>query len=398
MLALGACSDGPKEKETPREDIPLSRSEAEVVGGINGLSASLMSRLGGNVESNFVVSPLSLAMNLGMVANGTAGETQQQIIDAINMGPDDIDALNGLMHKLMDKLPALDPKTEVSIANSLWLESSKSASFNPAFTTKLNTDYYAYLKTIDDLGGAGGAKQINAWANDRTKGLIPQIIKEELGNVSFAAINALYFKGFWRQQFNKKRTSERLFTNLDGSTFYRKTMEHDAMLVQAYDEEHYRAIAIPYGNEAYSMIILLPDEGLDPVKTFAEANIDDLTKLAKGEMYSSRMHVRLPRFDITTNVNFVPALKAMGMTLPFNPNADFSPMTTSEICLGKVFQGAKIIVDEEGTEAAAVTVSSGLDACGPPNNPEFFVDHSFAFAIAERSTGVMLFIGAVTHL
>ena len=398
-LQFVGCSDSDS-GEKAREEIPLSRAEVEVAQSVNGLTCALMNHMNDQAENNFVISPLGLSYTLGMMANGAVGETQQQMLEAINIGCDDIESLNNLMQKLMEKFPVVDPKTKVSLANAFWIDKVVSSSIKPAFVETLGTYYYADVTSQKNLGGTDGMDAINSWGKQHTGGLIPKVLGKPLGSgTHIACTNAIYFKGFWKQQFKKENTKNHRFTHLDNTFTYVYTMDHEGMRVQAYDEDDYRVAAIPYGNEAYSLIILLPNEGLDPMETFAKANIEDLTKLAKGEMYSCVYHVQLPRFTVDTGTDFVPTLKKMGMTLPFTSEADFSGIAGNGTTMSKALQSAKIIVDEEGTVAAAVSAAAGgLLSPGPPDNLEFFVNHPFAFAIAERSTGIFLFAGVVRRI
>lgn len=422
LIALGAglaascistaCSEeGPAPKDNPREEIAMSRAEEEIVDATNVFAARLMNHLSdltvqGSEDAmpdNFVVSPLSLSMALGMTANAAEGTTRREILDVLGLGEADIEAANSLNSKLAEKLPGLDSQTKVSFANALWVDSQVSDMLRPEFATLLSDVYKAPSASVTNLGWKEGMDEINSWSANHTDNLIPELLSEPLGpNTLMALTNALYFKGQWTKKFDKSQTKRAEFYNLDGTYAKVDMMRKDNLSAQACEDEGYKAAALSYGNGAYALIVVVPEWGTHPAKVFEAIDPADLRKLATGDEFKTHINVKLPRFTVENGANMIPALEAMGMVEAFTTRSDFSGMWATnpgDFALDKVLQRAKIVVDEEGAEAAASTViSGGLTSPGPIMSKDFIVDRPFAFAIAERSTGVLLFAGAVTKM
>lgn len=413
MLAVG-CSEekGPKggEENTPRHEIPTTRAEREVIDANNEFAQKLMGKLAegdsyadGNAPANFVVSPLSLSMALSMTATGAEGSTREEILDVL--GFDDLEAANALNRKLKESLPSMDNRTTVKLANAMWFENGTESNIRPEFSETLAACYDATMNLVEGLGKENGMKLINDWSATHTDNMIPRLLDQPLGdNTVMALTNALYFKGKWTHEFSKEDTQKERFYNLDGSTKDVDMMNARSMAVQAYEDKEagYKAASLSYGNSAYSMIVVVPEFGRNPAEALASIDPEDLAKLARRESYETSINLKLPCFTVENGTELIPALKKLGIKEMFLPGCDFSGMwkvSDGDFLISKVYQGAKICVDEQGAEAAAVTIITGeCTSPGPVESTNFYVDRPFAFAIAEQSTGVILFAGVVTHL
>ncbi|MDE6278321.1 MAG: serpin family protein [Muribaculaceae bacterium] len=412
-LLWASCKDPDADPKLPvgRDDIALSRAEEEIALATNAFSARLMGQLAdigasdldGSMPDNFVVSPLSLSMALSMTANGTEGNTRSEILDVLGFEDADIAAANSLNSKLTAQLPKLDPKTKVSFANALWVDANMDCSLRPEFSEVLSKVYDAPTAPVNGLGTVEGMDIINSWSAHHTNNLIPRLLHNPLSPNSLMALtNALYFKGTWAIKFDKSRTSRADFYNSDGTSSRVDMMRKDALSAQAFEDEGYKAAAFGYGNGAYSLIVVMPDWGVNPAKAFAAIDPADLHSLVIDGSFTTRLDVKLPRFTVENGTDMIPVLKAMGIREAFTTAGDFSAMWASdpgEFFISTVLQRAKIVVDEEGSEAAATTIANGsLTSPGPVQSSDFIVDRPFAFAIVERSTGVILFAGVVNKL
>lgn len=410
-MSAGCSDEGGDDNRNPRRDIPVTRSEAEIAESANSFASRLMGRLAetgvkdldGTVSENYVISPLSLSMALSMTANGADGNTRDEILEVLGFEAEEMSAANTLNQKLLEKLPTLDAKTTVSLANALWVDSKYEDKIRPEFSGLQSEVYQAPSMGVKGLGFAEGMKRINEWGSEHTNGVIPELLSEPLGeNTLMALTNALYFKGEWTRKFDKAKTARADFHNLDGTRSEVMMMRKDELAAQAFEDEGYKAAAFSFGNRAYSLIVVVPEYGVHPAKAFASIDPGDLSSLATDAAFGTHLNVKLPRFTVENGANMKPVLAAMGIREAFVPIADFTAMWTKqpdEFCIGKVYQRAKIIVDEEGAEAAAVTIVTGeVTSPGPVESKDFVVDRPFAFAIAERSTGVLLFTGIVTKL
>ena len=398
-----ACSeDNEGPKGNPREDIPLSRSEEELVEANNEFAYKFMSAVcdAEKDSPNFVVSPLSLSMTMSMIANGAAGETQAQILDMLGFDREDIEGLNSLNRKLLETLPGLDNQSKVCLAQSVWVSKATSPDLNQNFVSLVTENYSSPVTVLDRLDNREAMDRINSWVSDKTDGMIGKLLSRPLDVDKMAIMNALYFKGGWKGKFDKSKTQREKFANADGTLTEVDMMRAAHLSLDNFADESYIAAAFPYGNCAFSMIIILPDRDASVDECIKSLNHADLTKLAQGKLYTADLEVKLPKFAQNYNIDLEPVLKGLGVTDAFSEKADFSGMLnhgSSQLSL--LAQGSTIVVDEGGTVASSVTIGGmGPTDPGPIETEEFFVDRPFAFIIAERSTGLPLFMGRVTKL
>ena len=227
---------------------------------------------------------------------------------------------------------------------------------------------------------------INQWASDHTEGMIPSVFNDDTFDpyvVSYL-LNALYFKGTWSSPFDVAETKEESFGG--GPEV---PMMHKSYTEFDYTENDlYQAVNLPYGNGAYQMSIFLPREG----KT-----IDDVLESLNGSnwkipSYDCEVDLKLPRFETDTNLGLIEIMSALGMPTAFTEDAEFPYFCNKSVFIGIMFQVAKIKLDEQGTEAAAVTVIGDYES-SMPEQVEFHANRPFFYIISEQSTGTIFFIG-----
>lgn len=406
---FSACSesDGPANNA---EKLLLSRSETEIVLSENEFAQRLMVAISNpDIYSsqtdrplNYVVSPLSLSMTLSMVANGTAGETRAEILEALGFESADINEVNALNGRFLEKFPLIDRTATLTIANALWADGSIDGMLRPEYTSCLSDFYAASVTNLDDISSAESMNEINSWSDKHTNGMVPRILSEPLSpNSRIALTNALYFKGIWKEKFDKKKTSKKVFKNYDASESLVDMMYKDELSCSAFEDDGYKVAVLQYGNTGFSMFILLPDPGLDPVEVFSTVGKYDLMGLANGYGFMAQLNISLPKFVVETSVDFIPVLKSMGINKMFD-GGDFSHMWSSDnsgFGIGLVKQCTKIEVDEDGAKAASTSASGGgLLSPGPIKDMDFVVDRPFVFGITETSTGAILFCGVVNKM
>lgn len=340
-------------------------------------------------ETNVFVSPLSVSIALGMAWNGAAGETKTQIETALKMSGLSAVDINEYYRVMQTSLPKIDPSTKLSIANALWYRTG--FEIKPAFL-KANTDNFnTYVKEID-FSQAWALDTINNWCSKSTKGLIPTILEQIPQSAVMYLMNAVYFKGIWKYQFDKKETYERDFTNEAGYKQKVNMMcQKDTFAYMADDLAQY--IDLPYGNKAFSMTVILPNEGISNQDVLDQLTVENWN-LTLDEMVEREVLVYLPRFKLENKFTLNEVLETMGMPVAFTGFADFSGISNEQLVISEVLHKTYITVDEEGTEAAAVT-SIGFVTTSVPNYPVFNVNKPFIFVIREKSTGVILFIGKI---
>ncbi|MDE6277683.1 MAG: serpin family protein [Muribaculaceae bacterium] len=392
-----------------RKDIPVSRTEAEIVALNNEFSQKVVSALRSGAEGlngNFVMSPLSLSMDMSMLAAGTGGESQAEILRAMGYEAENAAEVNALNRKLMSELPKADRKTTVSLANCMWYSQAHGSTVKDSYKEVLSTYYSAPLTGVADLGGEEGRTAINKWAKQSTSGMIPEFLSVPLGaNTVMALTNATYFKGEWAKKFDKQNTTKEVFHNEDGTFARVNMMKNSDLNIQAYydGEAGYSLALLDYGNKAYCMAIILPDKGKSAAEIYSSMNMSDLQEyMMTPSLLKTHLNFAMPRFELESFIGFIPALKALGVHSIFTEGGDYSGMFAHDISgfyIDRILQGTKLVVNEEGTEAASSTViSNGLTSPGPVQTKNFIVDRPFAFAIGERSTGAILFNGVIEQL
>ena len=403
MLALASCTllmgcgntiipGGNGNDNNPRVALKLSPSQLEFVTEGNAFSMNFLDKVAAAESKDFILSPLSMQFLLGMILDGTAGQTAEEIATVLGYGKDQADAVNDYCLAMLQQLPVLDKKTRILIADAIYVD--KGFDLKDQYKKTVVKYYDAAVSNLDFSDSQGSAEIINKWCSDHTEGLIPHILDETTPDMLCYLLNALYFKGSWAEKFNKERTVNEKFTQANGYTA-------QLPMMKTYKEFRYgegttfRAVRLPYGNGAYSMTVLLPKSGKKLTDVTAELKTSDW-KAVEKKMYLSEVDLWLPRFQVKFGIKLNDILSDLGMPSAFDPlRADFSPMSVDALCLSFVRQDAFIKVDEEGTEAAAVS-SAGIiknTSVGPSSYVVFHADQPFLYLITEADTGAVLFAG-----
>ncbi|MDP4119003.1 MAG: serpin family protein [Bacillota bacterium] len=351
-------------------------------------------------NENYMFSPLSIKMALGLLACGAEGETLQEILCAVD--EKSADTLNENSKAQIDKYTA-EGILKLSVANSVWLNESRSfgAKFSDEYINAVKTYYSAESNTVNN---DDAVNKINSWVNDKTNGKIPSIISDN----EFAAclINAIYFKGAWLYQFDKDKTSEDTFTNLNGEEKKIPFMDETEHM-KYYEDGGVQIISMPYSkrNDAtdengklinsensklnIAMCIVLPKDG-------KQTDVAALIKNAK--MSSEKVHVRLPKFKTEYSTSLKDIFKTLGINKAFSENAQFDKMKTGgseNFFVSDAIHKTYINVDENGTEAAAVTaIMVGATSIQVPDIiREFNANKPFYYAIVDTDNNEILFMG-----
>lgn len=399
--ALAACADrvaGPGTL-TPRRD--LTATEQLTVGASNRFALDLFRTLGAGDDvrgRNLVVSPYSGVASLGMALNGAGGTTLAGMQQALGLAGQPVAASNATFHTLTTYLLGADPAVTVRSANSVWTMTG--VPIRPEFSATLQANFDADARSVT-FGSPDATRAINAWANAKTNGLIPSVFDPGQPDASTVAllVNALYFKGSWTQRFDVGQTASRAFHLADGTTVPVPTMSHADVPLRVGGDGSVQVGELAYGGGAYVMTIVVPasGSGVDALAaTLTPARWDSLT----AALHDARLTVALPKFTLQSATVWNSALEQLGMTDAFTPDvADFSalsatcmPAGTGDCHISEVRQHVYIRVDEDGTEAASVT-STGVGVTSLPT--PFVVDRPFLFAVRERKSGAILFLGRV---
>jgi len=343
---------------------------------------------------NIFVSPAGVAFTLAMIYNGASGETQQGMATALELQGMNLPEINQAHAALRTMLASADPKVQLNIANSLWAR--KGLVFRPEFM-KRNQEFYAAEISDLDFAAPNAPQTINNWVNQKTNGKINKIVDRIPSDAVLYLLNAIYFKGNWATPFDKTETKDGQFTLLSGAKEKLPLMSQNGRF-RYFENEKFQAISLPYGAGRMSMYVFLPAKNSNPKAFQAELNAANFESWV-SQLRSTEGNIVLPRFKLEYEITLNNTLKALGMAAAFDPErADFSAMYTrsslANVFIGEVKHKTFVEVNEEGTEAAAVT-SGGmhLTSFAPPFN--MTVDRPFFCAIRDNQAGTILFVGAI---
>ena len=399
VVLLAACgSPADPDPEVTIEALPraLTAGEEQLIAAGETFAFDFLRELAGTGEAsqNLFVSPLSASMALGMALAGAEADTYEAMRGALRLGDLSREQVGASYGALLDLLAGLDPAVTLEIGNSVWLRTG----FEPEaeYRETVERDFDARIEALD-FSDPVSVDVINGWVNEATDGLIEGIVTPPIDPLTVAfLINAIYFRGFWTLPFDADRTAPGEFWRTDGSSVTTAFMNASDRILPAAWTERYQAVELPYGGEAFAMTVVVPSEsvGLD---AFVEGLDAAAWRTLVDGLSETTMLVSLPKFTIEYEKSLNDVLAALGMDVAFQPGvADFSRMhrdaLAMQLHISRVKQKAFVDVDEEGTRAAAVTsVEVGVTSLPPT----FRADRPFLFAIRERLSGTLLFVGLV---
>jgi serine protease inhibitor len=393
-FALFSCNQA--ETEPKVSDLTINEKSAKIIAADNQFGFELFKKVNASLSepTNTMISPLSVSLALAMVYNGTAGNTKtqmEQMLHKANLTPDD---LNQSYKDLVAALISHDPKVELSISNAIFYRNSFSIK-NDFITTNQNF-YQAQVSGLDFTKTTETLNTINGWVNTKTNGKIDKIIDKVKPEDIMYLLNAIYFNGEWKYSFDTKETANLTFTKEDKTTVQAPTMTIEKPF-NYYSQSDFELLEMPYGSGKYSMFIFLPESGKttdDVISLLNPGNVSDWIQ----KMTKQNKEVFLPKFEFKFDNSLKDDLASLGMTDAFDEmKANLSGISdAAKLVISEVMHKTYIKVDERGTEAAAVTgIMVGTTAIGPDNS--FRVDHPFIFAIREKDTNAILFIGKVMN-
>ncbi len=365
-------------------------------------------------ESNgksFIYSPLSITYVLGMVNDAATGLTEKELEETLGFHEGGIQAVNDYCKKLIDGLPKVDDKVTLNIANAIFL--NKDYALKPQFEQDMQTYYDAKAEALD-FSASNTLDHINGWCKEKTNGMIPSILDDiDPSTVSYL-LNAIYFKADWASKFDPKNTKNETFTTENDNSSTDIPMMHQNVLISYLKTDTYSAIILPYGTGLWNMTVLLPEKRKttdDVIKEVAQSSIlNNPGWCETGGNYFEGYEVdlKLPRFETSSDTDkledgLIGLMKKMGINRAFEDGlAEFPNMCEAPVYIEMMRQKAKIKVNEEGSEAAAVTVAGmNYESMGPDTPPEypkatFHANRPFVYVIREASSGVILFVGKFT--
>ena len=403
FILVTACNDSVVGPNGPLGELPrdLTPQEMMLVEADRQFSYSIFKNTVAfdNEHENIIISPLSISMALAMTLNGAKGQTYTDMRDALYLNGMETEEINEAFRSLIDLLVTVDPEVAMKIANSIW--HSDQFDVNQEFAGKMQTYFGAEVNAINFLD-PDAPNTINQWVADKTEGLITELLDEIDEDRIMYLINALYFKGDWLRQFDKNDTRRDIFRLESGESIQVDMMSQQGLFATHFNyDENVQMIELPYGDSLFSMSILMPADPNTPIDRFIDEKVhaNNLARWRSNLSVDMREStIELPKFELEYEIEYSSILKAMGMEIAFTPHtADLSGLSEqgqNNLYLDEVIHKVFIRVDEEGTEAAAVT-SVGVMPTSMP--PQMIVDRPFVFIIHERESGANLFMGKVKN-
>lgn len=370
----------------------LSDAQRDIVDNNNAFALNLFRQMDG-MDSK-VVSPMSVAYLMGMLANGAGGQTRQEIMSAIGCKDVDIDQLNEFYKMMIARSGKLDKSVTVNVANYIALNNHYH--LKDAYAKTMQDAYQAGVESLD-FSSSSTVNHINKWCSKHTDGMIPEMIKDVDASAVSYIMNAIYFNGTWEEKFDKSQTKLENFRGFTRDVKKTQMMHRNGDYMYT-DNDMFSAVSIPYGNGGYKMTVILPNEDktiFDVVKSMDAKSLCELPY----KMDKCVVDLKLPRFSTSLELPLNDIISKLGAPTMFTSSANFSNFANGDLYISKMLQKAKIEVSEEGTKAAAVTMAMvAMTALNPaePRHVQFHANRPFVYMITEASTGAILFMGQYT--
>ncbi len=397
VVLLAGCwssGTGPDETRSGRLDsltvLPraLTASEQDGIRANNDFALRLLRATAEEEGGNVLLSPLSVSFALGLTMNGAADATLAEIRSTLGWPGRSLEEINMAYRDLATMLPELDTSITVRIANGIWVRSPLIA--DSGFVRDAARWFDAPVRSLATPRLMFDS--VNAWGNRRTDGMVPQVLTgEPPDNLAMLVANAVYFLGTWRDRFDRTATRPMPFTASSGAAFPHPMMQRSGHFL-GFRNERVVAAELPYGNTAYSMVLIMPNS--DPAAKYASQLDTTLYNSVLRGMrpVDDRSTIQLPRFTVRRSLELKPMLQAMGMQRAFSDSAEFLRLVDRRVRLEFVRHGVTLEVDERGSRAAAVTVV-GVGIVSAPLT--FTFNRPFVFLIRERLSGTILFAGVL---
>lgn len=388
--ALSGCEKDPQGLKRPVTlDLPMKSSE--IIQASNRFGVDLFRETSLVEDKNLMLSPLSASTALTMLLNGCKDNTYDQIRDMLGYQDLSLGQINATYQSLVQQLLSVDPEIDLALANAVWYRNTFQV--HASYLDTMDQAFKARIEALD-FTSPSALQMINGWASDNTHGKIEKVLDEINAETVMFLMNALYFKGTWTVRFDEDQTAPATFTKDDGTAVQVETMRGEVP-IRLYSASDYLAVELTYGQQNFSMVIIEPLHALnDFMASFNHEIWEDLTENLDAISDPVETNLSLPRFTFDYEKILNDQLMSLGMQDAFMPyQADLSGISDQQIFVSFVKQNTFVEVNEEGTEAAAVT-TIGIDLTSVGPEP-VFIDKPFIFAIRERTSNTLLFIGKV---
>ena len=349
-----------------------------------------------NHKENLFFSPLGIDMAFSLAYEGAGGETAKQMQQVFDFEEDD-QKRGELVKNLISGLNSNEDQYKLNVANALWIKNGYTIKEN--YLDSAQTSYDSTVDNVDFVTNEG-VDRINSWVREKTQNKIPNILPPDSTDdfTRMVITNAVYFNAKWSNPFNAQKTTEEPFWIDKDRSVNAKMMNHPADMFSYGETNDLQALKLYYVGGEASMLILLPKER-DGIYSL-EQSLDSQKINSIQEILEHRpLTVKIPKFEFETEYNLVGLLRNLGVNDAFDRNkANFEGITDEQVYVDQAKHKAFVSVDEEGTEAAAITAIVVRPTSGPPTpQQEFIADHPFVFLIQDNETGEILFLGRIMN-
>ncbi len=395
---MTSCEEQP-EKTLPTEpvEIELTLKQKEVVISANRFAFDLFKPVvaGEEAGTNIMISPFSITSALSMSLNGAAGGTYDAVRSALRYDGQSLEEINDAYRRLVTGMVPVDERVVMEIANSVWAENNFPV--KKEFTEALKEWYLAEARNFD-VSDPGSVDIINGWIEEKTHDRIQKMLSSLDRDLVMLLINAVYFNGKWKHQFDTKLTTDRPFYISPGNPVNVPVMFQKQGFAVA-RPEGVTLVELPYGQGNYSMVVALPDEGTTPAEIVSVLDATRWEEWLTGLSYGqTEVMLYMPKFKYEYKRKLNDDLISLGMGPAFVPGtADFSRISDVDVFISFVLHQTFIENKEEGTEAAAATVIGFTRTSLPPEPEVIDINRPFLYFIRETTTGTIVFMGLVAE-
>ena len=345
-------------------------------------------------DKSMIVSPLSATYLMGILNDGAAGKTAEEIITALGFGGKQ--SVNEFCKTLLEQTPEVDPSVLLQTANCVVVNERQNIELKDQFVSDISNYYKGEVMELD-FSSSNALKAVNDWSNRHTDGMIPKLMDQLNGDVALMLMNAISFKATWTEKFDEKDTQTETFTKEDG-TKQSVQMMHRHAVARVGEESDCYTLLLPYGSgDKWSMTIFLPKEGKTVRDVINSLDMNKWYPYHYGAASPMDVDIKLPRFEGSYKADVKSALQKMGVLSVFDADkADLSLVSKNKnLYVYKMEQTTAIEVNEEGTKTSAVTVAElGYTAAIFTGDKVYFhANTPFVYMIREASSGAVFFIG-----
>lgn len=398
LISVVSCQQENSDDNEPKI-INLDEKSAQLIEADNAFGLEIFQKIRENsAEENIMISPLSISVALAMAYNGADNDTKTEMEKTLKLYGLTAEEINASYKHLIAALQSVDEKVVFELANAIFYKNGFAV--KPDFLNINRNNYDAEVSSLD-FNSPSAVETINNWVATKTHDKILSIIDQLNPDDRMVLLNAVYFNGIWTTEFEKEGTKLHNFTKNNGQSIDVPMMNKEDKL-QYTSNSLFEAVKLPYGKGQYNMIVMLPAKNKNSQNVIDALSADNLTKWGNEFKTEDHVVVTMPRFKFSFEAGLNEVLKEMGMPKAFSDQADFSKITDQEnLFISSVRHKSFIDVNENGTEAAAVTsITFTNTSAGPGDTVQkiyFTVEKPFVFAITEKDTGAILFMGEVQN-